>query len=146
MGCTVVTRTIMMSRCQQAQEKDMNPFNVSKEYKLNCMRMARHSNKETGSVLTRRASLVVFKACMKKHFCRWYHPNTVQVLLSQQEAPLWQTEWWSPKDVHVLTLGTCEYVPYMTKGRLQMWLQLKDLRGRDYLVLSSWAESNHMSP
>lgn len=33
--------------------------NKNKEYKLNFMRRAKHSNKETGSVLTGMASLVI---------------------------------------------------------------------------------------
>lgn len=32
------------------------------------------------------------------------------------------------KDVHVLIHGTCEYVTYMEKGTLQIWLRLRTLR------------------
>lgn len=52
------------------------------------------------------------------------------------------------KDVHVLILGTCEYVVlwHMLKATFQKWLNEKYWDGGDNPELAGWVQCTHKGP
>lgn len=48
------------------------------------------------------------------------------------------------QDVHILILGTYEYITIHEKKNFVDIIKLKTLRWRDYSGLSGWAQYNHM--